>query len=41
MGVFEMEKFAKGTNAVAEMLADLTQKHGARWKERELRPHQG
>lgn len=26
MGVFEMEKFAKGTNSVAECLADLTSK---------------
>ncbi len=26
MGVFEMEAFAKGTNAVAHILADLTDK---------------
>jgi len=26
MGVFEMENFAKGTRAVAEILADLTAK---------------
>ena len=29
LGVFEFEKFAKGTNAVAHLLADLTQNSGA------------
>ena len=29
MGVFEMENFAKGTNAIAEAVAEATQKNGA------------
>ncbi len=29
MGVFEMDKFAKGTSAVAQAVADATQKNGA------------